>query len=238
MTRIFSRRKRPVLEAIGQIFIVLSLLGAIAYGAGLYPEGILWQALVKMSAVSFLALFVGINLRTFSHLLLLLALIGSVAGDVLLVLPHDQAFLRGLMAFAAAHTIFIILYLVNRQRLGDVSNARLRTAALLWATAFIACFIMYEKLGDLTIYVFAYTGILTLMATMALLSKFPPKLVGFGAVLFVASDAALGARQFMDVPAYVGYFVWTSYYLSQLLMTLGVMLTDDRPANYGGYRFD
>ncbi len=238
MTRIFSRRKRPVLEAIGQIFIVLSLLGAIAYGAGLYPEGILWQALVKMSAVGFLVLFVGINLRTFSHLLLLLALIGSVAGDVLLVLPHEQAFLRGLMAFAAAHAIFIILYSANRQRLGDVSNTRLRTAALLWATAFIACFTMHEKLGDLTVYVFAYAGILTLMATMALLSKFPPKLVGFGAVLFVASDAALGARQFMDVPAYVGYFVWISYYLSQLLVTLGVMLTDDRPASYGGYRFD
>ena len=238
MTRIFSERKRPVVEAIGQIFVILSVIGAIAYGFGLYPEGILWQALVKMSAVGFLVLFVGINLRNFTHLLLLLALIASVVGDVMLVLPHEGAFLHGLMAFAVAHVTFILMYLINGQRFDQITANRLRFSALLWAFAFVAGFWMYDALGELRNYVLGYTAMLVLMATTALLSKFPPRLVGLGAVLFVFSDAALGARQFMNVPEFVGYFVWASYYLSQFMVTLGVMLTDDRPAYSGGYRFD
>ncbi|WP_262692059.1 lysoplasmalogenase [Kordiimonas aestuarii] len=238
MTRIFSQRKRPVIEAMGQIFVILSFLGAVAYGAGLYPEGILWQALVKMSAVSFLVFFVGINLRSFSHFLLMLALVASVAGDVLLVIPHEQSFLRGLMAFGVAHITFTILYLVNGQRFDRITANRIRFVIILWFFAFVAGYWMYDALGDMRYYVLGYTTVLVLMASTALLSKFPPRLVGLGAVLFVFSDAALGARQFMNVPDYVGYFVWVSYYLSQFMVTLGVMLTEDRPAYSGGYRFD
>ncbi|WP_417449857.1 lysoplasmalogenase [Kordiimonas sp.] len=238
MTRIFSQRKRPIIEAMGQIFVILSFLGAIFYGAGLYPEGILWQALVKMSAVGFLILFVGINLQTFSHFLLLLALVASTAGDVLLVIPNDQSFLRGLMAFGVAHILFIVLYLINAERLNHITANRVRFVIMLWAAAFVAGYWMYDALGDMLYYVLGYTAILVLMASAALLSKFPPRLVGIGAVLFVFSDAALGARQFMSVPDYVGYFVWVSYYMSQFMVTLGVMLTEDRPAYSGGYRFD
>ena len=238
MTRIFSQRKRPIAEAMGQIFVILSFIGAVAYGAGLYPEGILWQALVKMSAVGFLVLFVAINISSFSHFLLFLALVASVAGDVLLVMPHEQSFLHGLMAFGVAHLTFIILYLANRERFGRISSNRVRFTVLLWAFAFVAGFWMYDALGDMRYYVLGYTALLVLMASAAILSRFPPRLVGLGAVLFVFSDAALGARQFMNVPDYVGYFVWVSYYLSQFMVTLGVMLTEDRPAYSGGYRFD
>lgn len=238
MTRIFSERKRPVIEAIGQILVILSVIGAVVYGVGLYPEGILWQALVKMSAVGFLVLFVGLNLRTFTHLLLLVALIASVVGDVLLVIPQEGSFLRGLMAFGVAHITFILMYLLNGQRFDQISANRLRFSGLLWAFAFVAGFWMYDALGDMRNYVLGYTAMLVLMATTAILSKFPPRLVGLGAVLFVFSDAALGARQFMNVPDFVGYFVWASYYLSQAMVTLGVMLADDRPAYSGGYRFD
>lgn len=238
MTRIFSRRKRPVLEAVGQIFIVLSLIGAVLYGGNWYPDGVFFQVLVKASAVSFLALFVAVNIRTFGHALLFLALVASVGGDVLLAIPHEQAFLRGLMSFMAAHVIFIILYVTNRKPFGELGTLPVRISSLLWLFAFIAGYMLFDALGDMRMYVFTYTAVLTAMATAALLSKFPFKLTGIGAVLFVASDAALGARQFMNVPEFVGYFVWISYYLAQIMMTLGVMLTDDRPTNFGGYRFD
>ncbi|NVJ97719.1 MAG: lysoplasmalogenase [Alphaproteobacteria bacterium] len=238
MTRIFSRRKRPVLEAIGQSFIVLSLVGAVLYGGGWYPDGTLWQILTKASAVSFLALFVAVNVRTFGHALLFLALAASVAGDILIAWPHEQAFLRGLMGFMVAHIIFIVLYISNRRPFDEVGTLPVRLASLLWLFAFLAGYFMYDSLGDMRMYVFAYTAILTAMATTALLSKFPFRLTGIGAILFVISDALLGADQFMDVPAWTGYIVWVTYYASEILMTLGVMLTDDRPTNFGGYRFD
>jgi len=86
--------------------------------------------------------------------------------------------------------------------------------------------------------VITYSVVLAAMATTALFSKFPVKLVGFGALLFVVSDAVLGARMFSAMPDFTSYIVWATYYLAQLLMVLGIMLTDERPTNYGGYRFD
>ncbi len=241
MTRIFSRRKRPVLEALGQIFIVLSILGAVLHGGGWHPDGLLWVVLTKASAVTFLALFVAVNIRTFGHALLFLALLASVSGDVLLEIPTDpagQSFLRGLMGFMVAHVFYIVLYMTNRQPMGEVRTLQIRLSSLLWLFAFFSGYMMYDGLGDNRMYVYAYTAVLTAMATAALLSKFPFRLTGIGAVLFVASDAAIGAREFMGAPEYVGIFIWVAYYASQIMMTFGVMLTDDRPTNFGGYRFD
>jgi len=238
VTRIFSRRKRPVLEAVGQFFVLLSVIGAILYGGSWYPDDVVWRVLVKASAVTFLALFVLVNIRTFSHAVLFLALVGSVTGDVLLAVPHEQSFVRGLMGFMAAHVFFIILFVSNRQPMKEVGTLPIRTASLLWVVAFAAAFFMYDALGDMRMYVFTYTAVLTAMASTALLSKFPIRLTGTGAVLFVISDAVLGANQFLSVPAWTGYIVWITYYLAQLMITMGVMLTDDRPTNFGGYRFD
>lgn len=238
MTRIFSRRKRPVLEAVGQFFILLSVIGAIVYGGSWYPDEVVWRVLVKASAVTFLALFVLVNIRTFGHALLFLALVSSVVGDVLLAVPHDQSFLRGLLGFMTAHVFFIVLFASNRMPMKDVGTIPVRVASLLWVFALAAGVLMYDALGDMRMYVFTYTAVLTAMASTALLSKFPARLTGIGGVLFVISDAALGANQFLTVPAWTGYIVWTSYYLAQLMITMGVMLTDDRPTNFGGYRFD
>jgi len=240
MTHIFKKRRKPILEAIGQSLLLLSFIVAILYGGDWYPPDLipLMPAIIKGCAVGLLALFVIISLQSFNHFILFLALVASVIGDVLLALPHEQAFIRGLAAFLVAHLLFIALYLKNILPLEDISALRLRIAALLWAVAVSSAYFLYPHLGDMMPAVFTYTAVLTVMATAAILSKFPVKLVAFGAILFVVSDALLGAQQFLSVPEFTGYFVWATYYLAQLLMTLGVILTDDRPTHFGGYRFD
>lgn len=238
MSALFRRRKKPVQEAIGQILLLASFVMAVIYGGGWYPSEWLWPAIVKGSAVGLLAVFVLISMQSINHFMLLLALIASVGGDVLLAIPHENSFTRGLTSFLIAHVIFIGLYLKNRMLAEDLTALRVRIAALLWAVAAIAAYFLYPHLGDMMIPVFVYSAVLTAMASTALISKYPIKLVGLGALLFVVSDAVLGARQFMDVPAFLDYVVWSTYYLAQLLMTLGVMLTDERRTNYGGYRFD
>lgn len=239
MTRIFHKRRRPVLETIGQSLILLSFIVAVLYGGGWYPDyGPLVTAAIKGTAVGLLAIFVLISMQSVNHFLLLLALTASVAGDVFLALPIENAFIKGLSAFLVAQLLFIILYLKNRMPFAELSAARLRVCGLLWATAGIAIFFLYPHLGELMIPVFVYTAALVGMATTALFSKFPVKLTGLGALLFVVSDSVLGARQFLTVPEFTGYIVWGTYYLAELLMTLGVMLSVERRTNFGGYRFD
>nr|WP_281500641.1 lysoplasmalogenase [Kordiimonas marina] len=219
--------------------ILLSVAAAVAYGAGWYPDGVLAQAVAKGAAVGLLALFVLISSQNLNHLLLFLALCASVAGDVFLVLPHTEAFLHGLLGFLTAHIMFVILYFRNRLPGSDISRARFNAAVLVWVATGISYIVMYPHLGALLWPVIGYSALLALMTTTALLSGYSLKLVGLGAVLFLISDALLGANQFLNVPAFVGQLVWGVYFTAQLLMTLGVMLGEDRRStSFGSYRFD
>jgi uncharacterized membrane protein YhhN len=238
VSSLFNRRKKPIQEAVGQFVLLASFVVAVIYGGNWYPSDGIWPVLVKGSAVGLLAVFVLLSMQNFNHLLLFLALSASVAGDVLLAIPGENSFTRGLMAFLGAHVIFIMLYLKNRMLSEDITSLRVRLAALMWALAALAGYFLYPYLGNMMMPVFTYSIILAAMATTAIFSKFPIKLVGVGALLFVVSDTILGAQQFMTVPDYAGYIIWATYYLAQLLMMLGIMLTDERPTNYGGYRFD
>lgn len=239
MARIFHRRKQPIIEAIGQTMVFLSFVGAVLYGGGWYPDGLLWQVMAKASAVSFLILFVLVTSQSTNHLLLLLALTASVLGDVLLALPGEDSFLRGLLAFFVAHVFYVGLFIKNRLPFEDVSSPRLQVSGLILAAAGIGVFLLNSgNLGAMLIPVIAYSCVLTLMAITALLSQLPVKLVGAGAVLFLVSDSILGAQTFLDVNLGGPLSVWMPYYLGQLFLALGVMLYDERPTHFGGYRFD
>ncbi|WP_262693825.1 lysoplasmalogenase [Kordiimonas aquimaris] len=238
MTQLFGRRKRPIVEGIGQLMLFLSAVASVVYVGGWYPEGLLWQPLAKAGAVGFLALFVIITAQTSNHMLLILALLASVVGDVMLVLPAENSFLHGLSAFFAAHVVYIFLFMKNRMHSADITSARTRISALYWALGGVAAFLLYPTLGDMLIPVFAYILVLTLMATMAMFSRFPPRLVGFGVTLFLISDGLLGAGKFLNFTYGEPYAVWGTYYFAQLFITLGVMIYDERPTHFGGYRFD
>jgi uncharacterized membrane protein YhhN len=218
--------------------LFLSVVCAVIYGGGWYPEGVFWQVMAKASGIGFLALFVLVTSQTSNHLILLLALLLSLAGDVLLAIPAEASFLRGLSAFLAAHIIYTILFLKNRLTYGNTSGLRIRISALLWIAVGLVMFLTYPKLGEMLIPVAVYSVVLTLMATTALMSRFPIKMLGLGAILFIISDSFLGAETFLNFTLGSPYIVWTTYYLAQLFITLSVMLYDDRRTHFGGYRFD
>lgn len=218
--------------------VFLSLVGAVLYGGGWYPDGVLWQAVTKASAVGFLVLFVLVTAQTTNHLILLLALMASVAGDILLAIPGENSFIRGLIAFFIAHIFYVGLFLKNRLPMEDVTGLRMRISTLFWAGAGLSAYFLYPALGGMLIPVIAYAIILALMATTAMMSRFPIRLVGGGAILFLLSDGVLGARTFLDFEFGGPLSVWVPYYLGQLFLALGIMLYDERPTNFGGYRFD
>ena len=218
--------------------IFFSFIGAVLYGGGWYPDSVLWQVLAKASAVGFLVLFVLVTAQTINHMILLLALLASVAGDVFLALPAENSFMRGLLAFFVAHIFYIGLFLKNRLPFEDVTSIRMRISTFCWAGAGLGGYFLYPGLGEMLIPVFAYIGILAIMATTAMMSRFPVRLVGGGALLFLISDAALGVRTFLDMDLLGPLTVWIPYYLGQLFLALGIMLHDERPTNFGGYRFD
>jgi len=200
------------------------------------PDALL---VAKGAAVGLLVLYVLTCSRTLNHLILGAALIASTIGDILLLVPASDAFLCGLTAFAAAHLIYITLYLRGRPPLYQASSLRVRLTALIWVATLLTIFWVYPLAEPpLKLPVVIYGILLATMASMAVLSRYPLHLTGLGAIFFLLSDAALAIQHFVGAPAYMGYFIWAAYYTGQLLMVHGVMKPAGTVPMRGGYRFD
>ena len=164
----------------------------------------------------------GTNVRL-PGLLLALGLLLSSVGDVFLRLDPVGMFVHGLGSFLVAHLIYVILFLRLRQR-GAAINGRQR--------ALIALFIIYgiglgswmmPHLGAHTVPVLVYAAVICLMGITCVLVGFSNRWVLLGALLFMSSDTALAIDRFVMPLDGIGWYIWPSYYIGQLLIMLGVI---------------
>lgn len=152
---------------------------------------------------------------------LLLALCGSLAGDVFLML--DGLFVPGLAAFLLAHAAYIGAFrqdapwLASRRAVVGVALAGAGMYALLWFGGLPPA---------LRLPVAAYVMTIGLMASQALgragvLRDKPSRMVAAGAVCFMLSDALLATNRFVTPWPAAPLWVLTSYYAAQCLMVMG-----------------
>tara|TARA_R110002126_G_scaffold291803_1_gene459280 strand:- start:92536 stop:93246 length:711 start_codon:yes stop_codon:yes gene_type:complete len=159
-------------------------------------------------------------------LVLTLALLACAAGDAFLAQDDERAFLPGLLAFLVGHVLFVIVF-VSRGNLDLIMGQPWRI--VLGVVIILAALEMGRRLlpvaGELRIPVAIYIVVIVAMALSAL--AVPGWGVAVGAALFMASDTVLAAQKFLLAPERSPYlrasFVWISYYLAQLLMTLSVL---------------
>lgn len=199
---------------------LLSVAAGLAYpffwDAGL-PNIILLAA--KGSGVALLALYAATQARSCDGWLLTAVMAFGALGDVLLNIRFEA----GVLAFAVGHMVAIWLYLRNRS--GLFTTSRKWLLALVPLAAFAMPWVILGS-GDGLVGLGAYALLLTLMAATAWISRFPTKLVGVGALLFLISDGLIIARMgpFADVVG-TSLAVWLLYYLGQLLICVGVSRT-------------
>jgi uncharacterized membrane protein YhhN len=145
-----------------------------------------------------------------------LALLCSVGGDVLLMLPGDR-FVAGLAAFLIAHLLYLAAFSTPaaflRHRAGVVAFAIVATVVLSLVLPAVG--------GVLRSAMVAYVIVLTLMAAQATswMLEAPEsgsaRLAAIGASLFVASDALLALDRFvLPMPAR-DLLVLAPYWLAQ-----------------------
>ena len=159
--------------------------------------------------------------------LLLAALLASLAGDVLLMLP-GKFFLAGLASFLVAH----LFYLALLKR----SNAQTRWFRSRMALAVTLGFgaIMYAVLWPglrdpvLAGAVAAYVVVIALMAAQAIgratvLRNRSATLVAVGACFFMLSDTLLALNRFVQPLPMVGLWVLGTYYVAQILLARNLL---------------
>ena len=151
--------------------------------------------------------------------LLLLALLASMAGDVFLMLPGNY-FLPGLASFLVAHLFYIALF---RQRVPWFANRRALLGTLGAGAAMYAW--VWGGLNDpvLKIAVAAYVTVIALMVAQAMgratvQQDAAAHAVALGACAFMFSDSLIAINRFVQPLPLVSLWVLGSYYLAQILI--------------------
>jgi len=140
-----------------------------------------------------IAVIAGSDLTGNYKYLILLALIFSLLGDILLMLPDK--FLPGLISFFIAHVIFVYAFF----SLGRTFTWWLILIFVLAGVSFYG--FLFNYLGKMKIPVFFYVAVLSSMAWRALenvllLRNTEMFLIAIGAILFVISDANIAINKF------------------------------------------
>ncbi len=177
---------------------------------------IIWKGL----GVSLLALWALINARSTDGMLITGVMAFGALGDVLL----DAAGLSvGAVAFVIGHLLAITLYLRNRRQ--RLSSSQRLLAILTVPLALVIAWA--ETRGAPGAWqAIVYTLIVALMAACAWISRFPRYRVGLGAMLFLASDLIIFAREGEVIPVAAGaLLIWPLYFAGQALIANGVVTT-------------
>ena len=203
--------------------LLLSIAAGLTYplfwDSGL-PDIILLAA--KGSGVALLALYAATQARSRDGWLLTAVMAFGALGDVLLNIRFEA----GVLAFATGHLIAIWLYVRNRPH--PVTALQKWLLGLLPLASFAMPWMILGPRDGL-IGLGVYALLLTLMTVTAWISRFPTRLVGIGAALFLISDGLIVARMgpLADVVG-TSLAVWLLYYLGQLLICVGVSRTLNR----------
>ncbi|MFA6220369.1 MAG: lysoplasmalogenase family protein [Erythrobacter sp.] len=201
-------------------WLVLSLLAGVTYFfASDDPIGGLWLIVWKGAGVGFLAAYAAFRTKGVDGALIALVMALGAAGDMALELD----LVAGGALFALGHVVAIGLYLRNPRR-KVVASQVAAGAALLIMTPAIAGSLVYPLPNWVVATV--YSAFVGAMAAAAWTSRFPRYRVGTGAVMFVASDLLIFAREGGMLPDLVtGWLIWPLYYGGQFLIAVGVVQT-------------
>ncbi|HAU1476900.1 lysoplasmalogenase [Legionella pneumophila] len=159
------------------------------------------------------------SLSSSAKILLVLALVFSLAGDVVLTLPFSLQLELGIACFLLAHCFYITLFLKSFQFNKLYFFYYLPILLLM---VFIAL-TMIPYLGNLLIPVMIYFCVLMLMVFSAFQVKKETLMIGSGALFFLISDLTLALNLFIYTQADVRIFVMFTYYVAQFLLTFGLV---------------
>lgn len=213
-----TRRPRALIDH--RPWLLASLAASISYFfARDNPVPGLYLIAWKGAAVALLAVYAARRAKSADGWLLASALGLGALGDMGL----EVDMIVGGALFALGHLIAIALFLRN-PRARRTGSQWLAAVALLLGTPLVAALMaLPDPRWPMAA---AYASIVGAMAASAWTSRFPRYRVGIGAVLFVASDLLIFAREGGHVPEAVSWWlVWPLYYAGQFLIATGVVRT-------------
>jgi uncharacterized membrane protein YhhN len=160
---------------------------------------------------------------------LILAIIFSLAGDVLLL--KKEYFIPGLIAFLLAHLLYIFAYRQHKHEPTDnallgLQRVRLAFPVILAGTGLVV--VLFPVLGDLKIPVIIYATVIAIMTITALFRFGHTAAASFwmvfiGACLFMLSDSILAINKFLHPIDLANFWIMITYSAAQYLIVSGLL---------------
>jgi len=201
------------------VLAALSLIASLVYLSVVNrPAGPLrtWTKTASIALLAPLPLLAG---GSFALIALALALAFGSLGDYFLALKDEEkSFKRGIIAFLVGHIFYLIVMVPH---LSAPSPMQIAGIVLLALMAIGVCAWLSPKLGKYRNAIWAYMGVISLMALGSL--SVPVSISGIGALLFVFSDAVIVVNQFGRPVPCRGVIVWVTYYVGQILLAGGLL---------------
>jgi uncharacterized membrane protein YhhN len=149
------------------------------------------------------------------------ALVFSLAGDVLLMLPSDR-FVEGLAAFLVAHVCYVVGFWVDPPGAVALVVAAVVVVALVAPLAVrILRAVRASGPRELLAPVGAYIAVIAAMVVSALASG--SAAAGAGAVLFAGSDSMIAWNRFVRPFALAAVAIMVTYHVGQALLVLSLV---------------
>ncbi|MCB9433260.1 MAG: lysoplasmalogenase [Ardenticatenaceae bacterium] len=152
------------------------------------------------------------------------ALLFSAVGDIALALDGERYFVIGLGAFLLGHLCYIAAFLQN-PAFQPVSLLPIIIILLLGG---VVTWQLWPHLGKLKVPVVVYIVVSMGMGVSASLQRPFSWLAVVGAITFMLSDTGIAVDKFLRPFPHRDFLVMGSYYLAQLLITLGFVLSQTR----------
>jgi uncharacterized membrane protein YhhN len=211
------------------IFIVIMILNLMVQSPVFEEYNIFIKPLICLSLAIYL--FKECNMKVGFNRLVFAGLIFSLIGDVLLLYSVSDVFLflYGLVSFLIAHILYSYAFFRDFKNKPQESKYFGHLMLFLMGVFSMSYYsIIRDYLNDFRIPVLAYIFVISIMAILAgyryrrvnLLSF---RLICFGAIFFVISDAALAYMKFVEPYTFAGILIMSTYMIAQFLITLGTI---------------
>jgi uncharacterized membrane protein YhhN len=165
--------------------------------------------------------------------LIVVALIGGCAGDILLMLKNQEKwFLFGMIAFLINQIFYITSFFLSITNYGafDLWGLFLLGPAILILIFTVPRFI--NKTEDMKIPVLVYMGAILLMHIAAILrfaefglTGLPFIFIYVGSISFIYSDSMIAVNKWVGEFTNARLVIMTTYVMAQLFITMGALFT-------------
>lgn len=213
------------------IFPFIFALALLADVVGIIGKSAWLQYISKPLIVASLIFYFIIASSDYKGILkkwIVLALVFSLAGDVLLMLPDPKGmyFLFGLSSFLLAHIFYIIFF--HRVRMIGGIKPQVIPAAIVVVYYFSLILLLSPWLGEMKLPVRVYGMVISIMFMLAmhmlaLRNRQAGRMMMMGALLFVVSDSILAINKFYASFDAAGPLIMITYGMAQWLIVEGAV---------------